>query len=168
MQATTVQYAGFWRRALALLLDVILLIAITTPALYLIYGRDYFSWSPKLIGLFSSYGWAGFIITRLLAIILVLVFWVTLSATPGKRLLHCKIVDIDSLQAMSFKQAIIRLISYIVSALPLYLGFFWIGWDKHKQGFHDKLANTVVIIQEDDYERLSLEQLVKQVEGTPK
>ena len=29
--------------------------------------------------------------------------------------------------------------------VTLGLGFLWVGWDKRKQGFHDKLANTVVI-----------------------
>ncbi|MBX3651771.1 MAG: RDD family protein [Burkholderiales bacterium] len=34
---------------------------------------------------------------------------------------------------------------YIASALPLFLGFIWVGIDKRKQGWHDKLAGTVVI-----------------------
>jgi uncharacterized RDD family membrane protein YckC len=34
---------------------------------------------------------------------------------------------------------------YFVSILPLMLGFIWVGIDKKKQGFHDKLAGTVVI-----------------------
>jgi uncharacterized RDD family membrane protein YckC len=29
--------------------------------------------------------------------------------------------------------------------LPLFLGFFWIAIDMRKQGWHDKLANTVVV-----------------------
>jgi uncharacterized RDD family membrane protein YckC len=30
------------------------------------------------------------------------------------------------------------------------LGFIWIAFDKRKQGWHDKLAGTVVILEEDD------------------
>jgi uncharacterized RDD family membrane protein YckC len=30
------------------------------------------------------------------------------------------------------------------------LGFIWIAFDKRKQGWHDKLAGTVVISAEDD------------------
>ncbi|EGR3275202.1 RDD family protein, partial [Vibrio parahaemolyticus] len=26
---------------------------------------------------------------------------------------------------------------------------FWVAWDKRKQGWHDKLANTVVICEKD-------------------
>jgi uncharacterized RDD family membrane protein YckC len=34
---------------------------------------------------------------------------------------------------------------YFISGLALGMGFFWIGLDKRKQGWHDKMANTVVI-----------------------
>jgi uncharacterized RDD family membrane protein YckC len=27
----------------------------------------------------------------------------------------------------------------------LFLGFFWILWDKDQQGWHDKIAGTVVV-----------------------
>jgi uncharacterized RDD family membrane protein YckC len=27
----------------------------------------------------------------------------------------------------------------------LFLGFFWIIWDAEKQGWHDKIAGTVVV-----------------------
>ncbi|WP_141737159.1 RDD family protein [Marinobacter sp. X15-166B] len=33
----------------------------------------------------------------------------------------------------------------MLSALPLCLGFIWVGVDKRKQGWHDKLAGTVVV-----------------------
>jgi uncharacterized RDD family membrane protein YckC len=38
-----------------------------------------------------------------------------------------------------------RYLGYFVSTIPFGLGLFWIGWDKRKQGWHDKLAGTVVI-----------------------
>ncbi|MEO8407836.1 MAG: RDD family protein, partial [Oxalobacteraceae bacterium] len=34
---------------------------------------------------------------------------------------------------------------YFVSALPFCLGLIWVGLDKRKQGWHDKLAGTVVV-----------------------
>ncbi|NNC54671.1 MAG: RDD family protein, partial [Pseudomonadales bacterium] len=33
---------------------------------------------------------------------------------------------------------------------PLLLGLIWVGIDKRKQGWHDKLAGTLVIKEEDD------------------
>jgi uncharacterized RDD family membrane protein YckC len=42
-------------------------------------------------------------------------------------------------------QLIGRYLGYYVSMLPLFLGIIWVGIDKRKQGFHDKLAGTVVV-----------------------
>ena len=33
----------------------------------------------------------------------------------------------------------------LVSALILLLGFLWILWDKDRQGWHDKIAGTLVV-----------------------
>ena len=42
-----------------------------------------------------------------------------------------------------------RLLCYLVSALPFYLGFLWAAFDRRKQGWHDKIAGTVVIQEPD-------------------
>jgi len=39
----------------------------------------------------------------------------------------------------------VRYIGYFVSVIPFGLGFIWIAFDSKKQGFHDKLAGTVVV-----------------------
>ncbi|MFW0776517.1 MAG: RDD family protein [Rickettsiales bacterium] len=70
-------------------------------------------------------------------------FW---AATPGKMLLRLKVVDAKTETHPTDTQIIMRLMGYVVSAIPLGLGFFWMGLDKRKQGWHDKLANTVVIV----------------------
>ena len=46
---------------------------------------------------------------------------------------------------IGFGTAILRLIGYVISGFVLYLGFIWILIDSRHQGFHDKIANTVVI-----------------------
>jgi uncharacterized RDD family membrane protein YckC len=83
--------------------------------------------------------------TWLLPIILILIFWHYKSATPGKIILFLAIVDADTLQPPTMSQFVIRYLGYYVSAIVLFLGFFWIAFDKRKQGWHDKMANTVVI-----------------------
>lgn len=74
-----------------------------------------------------------------------LYFWFKKQATPGKMFLSLKIVDAKTLAKPSKKQLIIRMISYIISVLPLALGIIWISFDSKKQGWHDKIANTLVI-----------------------
>ena len=76
-------------------------------------------------------------------------FWYALKATPGKLLVDAQIVDADSFQKAGLGQLILRYLCYIVSALPLGLGFLWIAINPRKQGWHDKLANTVVILQDE-------------------
>jgi uncharacterized RDD family membrane protein YckC len=44
---------------------------------------------------------------------------------------------------------VIRLLCYLLSAAPLYLGFLWAAFDRRKQGWHDKIAGTVVIQETD-------------------
>lgn len=77
--------------------------------------------------------------------IVLIAFWRVRSATPGKMILSMKIVDAETLGKLSKKQEVIRFLAYTVSFLPCCLGFIWIAFDKKKQGFHDKLAGTVVI-----------------------
>jgi uncharacterized RDD family membrane protein YckC len=72
-------------------------------------------------------------------------FWKTRGATPGQRLMHIRVVDSTTYQGISTRQSVVRYLGYIVSALPLYLGFIWASFDSHKQGWHDKIAGTVVI-----------------------
>lgn len=70
-------------------------------------------------------------------------FW---SATPGKILLRMRVVDARTESHISDAQIIMRLLGYIISTLCLCIGFFWIGVDKRRQAWHDKLAETVVIV----------------------
>jgi uncharacterized RDD family membrane protein YckC len=41
--------------------------------------------------------------------------------------------------------AFLRWVGYIISAAGICLGFIWIIFDRKKQGWHDKIAGTVVI-----------------------
>ena len=47
--------------------------------------------------------------------------------------------------SITFGVAFLRLIGYLVSGAMFYLGFLWIAVDPRKQGWHDKIAGTVVI-----------------------
>ncbi len=48
-------------------------------------------------------------------------------------------------EKLSFWRAVRRAVGYALAALPLFLGFFWILMDDRRQGWHDKLADTVVV-----------------------
>jgi len=88
---------------------------------------------------------SNIVIQYLFPFIATLVFWIYKNATPGKMLFKAVIVDATTYEKPSVKQLVIRNFGYYLSLLPLGLGYFWVIWDKKKQGWHDKLANTVVI-----------------------
>lgn len=134
----SVEYAGFWIRFLASLLDSILLLMVMVPLLMFLYGPEilFATESPGIAYDFINYG---------LPIIAVIIFWQYRAATPGKIMMGIYIVDADTFRQPTFGRLLLRYLGYYVSILTLFLGFFWIGWDKRKQGFHDKIANTVVI-----------------------
>ncbi len=162
--SASLNYAGFWRRCLAFFIDYLLLSALLAPLLYLIYGPGYFLWLLESQGIFDIYGTADLLLAKILPFLLLVVFWRRLGATPGKILLDCRLVDARTLENLSFKSALIRAAGYIISALPVYLGFIWIAFDKRKQGLHDKLAGTLVLHDPDDYAFLSLQQLMDRCE----
>ena len=72
-------------------------------------------------------------------------FWLRYLGNPGKMALKLKIVDATTGEKPSPGQAVGRYFAYILATIPLCLGFIWIAFDKRKQGWHDKLAGTVVI-----------------------
>ena len=109
------------------------------PVLTWIYGGDYWD-SEKMI-----HGPADFLLSWVLPAVAVVVFWINRQATPGKIAIDARIVDAETGAAPSTKNLLVRYLGYYVSTLPLFLGFLWIAFDRRKQGWHDKMANTVVV-----------------------
>ncbi len=56
-----------------------------------------------------------------------------------------EIVDAATGGKPSSRQLVLRYVGYYVSTVPLFLGLIWVGLDSRKQGWHDKLAGTVVV-----------------------
>ncbi|MBL1277583.1 MAG: RDD family protein [Ectothiorhodospiraceae bacterium] len=148
------RYAGFWRRTAASVIDTVVYGVI----MGLVLGPTMMS-----SGLLSTEG----LIRTALILLFTVIMWLRFLGTPGKLLLECQVVDADTLEPMSPKQAMLRYVGYIASTLPLFLGFLWVARDARKQGFHDKIANTVVVFQSeiemDDESSKSLEQLMAEL-----
>ena len=66
--------------------------------------------------------------------------------SPGKKLLGLRVVYLETGRPAGFWRMVLRdVIGKWVSAVVLYLGFFWAIWDEKHQGWHDKIAGTVVV-----------------------
>jgi uncharacterized BrkB/YihY/UPF0761 family membrane protein len=72
------------------------------------------------------------------------IFWATSGQTPGKMALGIKVISVDG-TSVGWGKAILRYIGYIISVIVLFLGFIWIAFDSKRQGWHDKIAKTLVV-----------------------
>ncbi len=151
------EYAGFWRRLVALWIDAVLFFIVSSLIPIIVYGV-----TGGVVSLMEL-EW----LNTWLFLLTAAVCWRHFEGTPGQLMMGCYVVDAKTQCAVSYKQAGIRALGYILSFLPLLLGFLWIAWDKRKQGWHDKLAGTVVLLDRKheryDESQKSLEQLVKEL-----
>lgn len=163
-------YAGFWRRFAAFLIDslIFLLIFALIRAILGITTAVSLANVDANFSTLTQFSWNVFSIWEtLISLVLTVLMWKKFLGTPGKLFFDCIVVDEKTRKPMKINQALVRYLSYYISIIPLGLGFFWIAFDKKKQGLHDKIAKTVVIIQHkprvDPESEKSLAQLMKEV-----
>lgn len=157
-----VRYAGFWLRSAAAVIDSVLVTVIIVPLLLAAYGRGYFrpfidfhsNQDDLLVRLMTladameqpMYSApANYLIQYLVPAVAIVLFWMARQATPGKMVLGMKIADAKTLGPPTRTQDVLRYLGYYVSMLGMFLGFIWVALDARKQGWHDKIARTVVI-----------------------
>jgi len=129
--APSIVYAGFRVRTAASLIDSVLMLIITAPL-------------PLLVFIVPDET-ALLVLSTVLSALVVILFWRWKQGTPGKLMLRLRIVDAATGGEPCLRQWCLRYLGYILSTLPLLLGFLWVAWDPRRQGWHDKLASTVVI-----------------------
>ncbi len=163
-------YATLNRRMLAALIDSVLIVMLFIPPLEMIassiHGPVYLDvpaimhkvemappseaglvWAQELknAGVIDRWILSSFLQTIVLGAVTIL-FWDYFAATPGKMLLRVGVVDAKTLKPISNLQSFLRFFGYIVSTIPLMIGFFSVSFDKKRQGWHDKIAGTVVVL----------------------
>jgi uncharacterized RDD family membrane protein YckC len=142
------EYAGFWIRTGASLIDMLVLLIVMHVPLNIIYGQEY--WSGDKV----FYGVWHILLGYVLPICGTIWLWQKYLATLGKLATKLKIVDAITGEKMIMRQSIVRYFAYIPAIVPLGLGLIWVGIDSKKQGWHDKIAGTVVI-QENQIETVN-------------
>ncbi len=84
----------------------------------------------------------------LLAALIQMLYYTILTArgaTVGKKVFGMRVVTADG-QNIGFGRSLLRhTVGYFISGIVFGLGFIWIGFDPHKQGWHDKIARTYVV-----------------------
>jgi uncharacterized RDD family membrane protein YckC len=111
---------GFWYRFLATIIDA----AIILTFLAMLHAKG-----PIFIIVWLAYHVA---------------MWTWKGATIGSMALRLKVVRVDG-QPVDFATALVRGFSAFISAAALFVGFFWAGWTKERQSWHDRIAGTCVV-----------------------
>ena len=141
-------YAGFWIRTGAYLIDAVVL-WIGQFAIFTVFGVSLFAadpMDPASAGMFSST--AG-VIAYLLSLIGSILYFVLMESsakqgTLGKMSLGLIVTD-DAGNRISAARATGRYFAKILSALVLLIGFIMIAFTERKQGLHDLMAGTLVL-----------------------
>lgn len=143
----TVRYAGFWYRALALLIDVILswilMFIIILPLAFILGASMAGSASMQEIEA------AGEGLGNFIGLLVGWLYWTIFEssgwqATPGKRMLGLRVTDSEG-QRIGFGRANARYWSKILSTLILLIGFLMAAFTRRKQALHDLIASTLVV-----------------------
>jgi uncharacterized RDD family membrane protein YckC len=111
---------GFWYRFLATIIDA----AIILTFLAMLHAKG-----PIFIVVWLAYHVA---------------MWTWKGATIGMMALRLKLVRVGG-QPMDFATALVRGFAAFISAAVLFVGFFWAGWTKERQSWHDRIAGTYAV-----------------------
>ena len=140
-------YAGFASRAIALIIDYLIILLLLYIIVWFINSvPDMFNtqsinlrWLNSLVILISStiftiaFIWGYFSI-----------FWFLTGQTLGNAVMGIRVIRTNG-RRIGFLRSLVRLIGYILAFIPLGLGFLWVLGDDRRQGWHDKLSGTYVI-----------------------
>lgn len=144
-----VAYTGFWWRFLASILDSLVMGAAQVGLLLVLFPDALDTSVPDpeataAVQVGAAAGWLNLLLLGL-GVAYVLGFWLWKQATPGKLAIGARIVDARTGGKPSVGRFVLRYLGYILSSIPLGLGFLWVAFDRRKQGWHDKIAGTVVV-----------------------
>jgi uncharacterized RDD family membrane protein YckC len=147
------QYAGFGTRLVAYLIDGLIL-GIPFAIIVVLLGGvaaatvgSTVDSSGQVNGAAVAGGLGLFFLVYLglvvVQILYFIYFW-SRGGTIGQRILHLRVVDATTGGNITMGKAFLRYLGIVISAMPCYLGLLWAIWDPRKQGWHDKIAGTVV------------------------
>ncbi len=140
------------KRFVAYLIDMLPIVLILFLLFYNFFGFDetlkaYFSHKDNLDARIQ------FLIERNIIRNIALGIWIIYGAfmdcssfqgTLGKYIMKIRVADYEG-NPISLKQSTIRNFSKFISIVPLFIGVFWILFDKKHRAWHDKIAKTIII-----------------------
>jgi uncharacterized RDD family membrane protein YckC len=135
------RYAGFVTRLFAYMIDALIVTAVLAITTAVASFMLEYSNAGQLTERIVLFGILSFDVMFYLGYYVGL--WLLAGQTPGKRVMGVRIVRTDG-ERLTFGNAVRRLVGYWLSTVA-FLGYLWILADNRRQGWHDKLAGTMVI-----------------------
>ena len=150
------QYAGFFSRLLAFIIDIVILIvmfyAVTLIISSLMRLMGYninectaLTDAPRRQLIACSIGTISLLVINIsLVPLYFILFWSLSGQTLGKAVMGLRVVR-SSGKRMGLLPAILRYLGYLLCLATFGAGFAWILLDDRRQGWHDKIAGTCVV-----------------------
>ncbi len=163
---TAYHYGGFWRRALAMIVDKLFLYClffILTMIEFSILPLRPYSPRPDAPAGLGEYLTGSFMVGHVVVFAIMSAVYFTyfhglLGQTPGKMLLGLKVIRTSG-RNLTYGPAFLRWVCYAISSIFFYLGFIWAAFNRRKQAWHDKIMGTLVIRVNDSDHRRGAQQL---------
>lgn len=155
---TTTNYAGFWLRFVAMIIDYIIIGAIQTIVIFPILGLFGINLAMNMDGgnmteeqamatAFAAISAMGsiFLVSSLISILYYTILEASkFEATFGKMALGLKVTDTEG-KPLDFGKSLLRNIGKIVSQTILFIGYIMAGFTDKKQALHDMIAGALVV-----------------------
>ena len=149
------EYATLNRKIIAFGIDIVIITLVLSPILNLLMMLFFGSDNTQVVEIEKSFGqnktveistltdyilsvvssvrWLMVQLVMLFFVILYFVyFWVKMGASIGKLVMRCRIVDANTYQAITMKQAIMRMLGHLLNILTLGIGLFMADFTKRK------------------------------------
>ena len=145
-------YAGAASRLVALLIDLsLLMVALSLATTFINALLSLFN-VEALLGRFLAGGElpaaVGAAVTGLTGTLFIISYgiigWSLNGQTVGGLLVGVRVVRADG-HRLSFGRAVLRMVGSYLSGLAVFIGFLWALFDRRRQGWHDKLAGSVIV-----------------------
>lgn len=145
------EYAGFWVRAAARVIDLLIILAVFN-LFYLLdrYGVAAGLWAGG--GFEEPLAGGEISVEQVMRGVFFLGFPVfyyvylhgACGQTFGKMALRIRVLNEDG-SPIDFRKALARWFGYLLCDLTLYFGYIWVAFDSRKQGLHDRICRTIVV-----------------------
>ncbi len=151
-QTPKVPYAGFWSRAMGFVTDLFMIGVPVSLIFMTLFGREAMKKSGAIDLLVNQQEAMQnapdpliSLAQLLLSMVIYVAFWRISMQTPGKKMARTLVVDAKTLERASTLQLVVRFFGYLISAIPLFLGFFTGLFRRDKRTLHDLISRTAVI-----------------------